>query len=192
MPDSELKGSKNLPVPIEEVKPEPVEVEFTELPKSPSNQYWPHVLTACGIAVGIYWMFFSGPSTDLARTTTAPAVAGWDELGACSSVASLDGMKQLSFLPNGGANFSDDSPQKDGDATKDRSINGYWRLNEGSKRYTVTLKGENESYLLVTSEHAPVCILIKGDIGAADLRESWFSSPVVDDDPGDYEMPDRR
>jgi hypothetical protein len=22
------------------------------------------------------------------------------------------------------------------------------------------------------------------------LRESWFSSPVVDDDPGDYEMPD--
>jgi hypothetical protein len=87
-----------------------------------------------------------------------------------------------SLLTNGGAVFSDEA----------NLINGYWRLNEGSKRYTVTFKEENTSYLLVTSEHAPVCMLIKGDIGAADLRESWFSSTAVDDDPGDYEMPDRR
>jgi hypothetical protein len=73
---------------------------------------------------------------------------------------------------------------KDGEATKDRSVSGYWRVNEGSKRYTVTLNGENTSYLLVTFERAPVCMLVKGDIGAADLRESWFASSTADD-PGD-------
>jgi hypothetical protein len=35
-------------------------------------------------------------------------------------------------------------------------------------------------------------MLIKGDIGAADLRESWFSSTAVEDDPRDYEMPEPR
>jgi hypothetical protein len=125
-------------------------------------------------------------------TATTPAVAGWDQLGSCISVASLDGMRQLSLYGNGGATLSDDTSQKDDTAAKARSIDGYWRFNEGSKRYTVTFKDENTSYLLVTSDRAPVCMLIKGDIGAADLRESWFSSTAVEGDPRDYEMPEPR
>jgi hypothetical protein len=33
------------------------------------------------------------------------------------------------------------------------------------------------------------CILVKGDPNAADLRSSWFSSPV-DDEPDDDREPD--
>jgi hypothetical protein len=197
---SEPEGSKNLPIPIKPEEPDlvdaefsqlPDETEFTQLPKPPSRQYWPHVLAACVIAAGIYWLFFSAPSSEVGTATT-PAVAGWDQLGSCISVASLDGMRQLSLYGNGGATLSDDTPQKDDTAAKARSVDGYWRFNEGSKRYTVTFKDENTSYLLVTSDRAPVCMLIKGDIGAADLRESWFFSTAVEDDPRDYEMPEPR
>jgi hypothetical protein len=167
--------------------------EFIEMKESFGKKkgwpLWVPIAIACTIVLGIYWMFFSSPASKVVATTT-PFVAGWEELGSCMSVASLDGMKQLSLHLSGAATLKDDSPEKDGEARKDRSLTGYWRLNEGSKRYTVTFKEESTSYLLVTSDHAPVCMLVKGDIAAADLRESWFSSTAVEDDPGDYEMPD--
>jgi hypothetical protein len=37
------------------------------------------------------------------------------------------------------------------------------------------------TYSVVAPEQTVACLLVKGDLGAADMRASWFS-PVIDDD----------
>ena len=69
------------------------------------------------------------------------------------------------------------------------SIDGSWNFDETAKLYTVTLNGEVSSFTIVEPESTGVCMLVTGDLGAADLRSSWFSS-LADDDPGDDREPD--
>jgi hypothetical protein len=53
-----------------------------------------------------------------------------------------------------------------------------------SKRYTVTLDGEVANYTLLTRGDPTTCLLVKGDLGNADLRQSWFSFPSTDEMAG--------
>jgi hypothetical protein len=72
-----------------------------------------------------------------------------------------------------------------------RQLNGMWKYDAVSKRYAVALKGETVMYRLLSIADSDLCMLIKGDLVAADLLGSWFSGPPrVEDDPREYE--DRR
>jgi hypothetical protein len=68
---------------------------------------------------------------------------------------------------------------------------GTWKYDAVSKGYAVVLEGETVMYRLLSIADSDLCMLIKGDLGVADLYGSWFSGPArVEDDPREYE--DRR
>ena len=70
---------------------------------------------------------------------------------------------------------------------------GTWSYDAGSKRYSVTLDGEKTIYTLVSRGEPTTCILFMGELGAADLRRSWFSFPSADGIPDyGYEFPEDR
>ncbi len=102
--------------------------------------------------------------------------AGWDDLLPCSYTASFDGTKNLGFSEDGSVTLYDPS-------AKGGSIDGNWTFDGTAKLYTVIVNGEAAAYSVVAPGSAN-CMLIKGNPSAADLRSSWFSSPV-DDGPGD-------
>ena len=52
---------------------------------------------------------------------------------------------------------------------------GRWSYNEASKQYAITIDGETKHYSLFSREGIETCILVDGDFGAANLRESWFA-----------------
>jgi hypothetical protein len=72
-----------------------------------------------------------------------------------------------------------------------RLVDGKWSYDLESKRYAITLDEETATYSLLSRGEPTICILFKGDLGAADLRASWFSFPS-NDDPRDSEMQDDR
>jgi hypothetical protein len=64
-------------------------------------------------------------------------------------------------------------------------MEGTWSFNASSKRYLVALNGETTTYVLVNPEGGGMCMLIAGDVEAANLPRSWFPSPNDDNDSGD-------
>jgi hypothetical protein len=74
-----------------------------------------------------------------------------------------------------------------------RSGNGNWSYDKSSKQYSIALEGQFTKYSLVEVDN--ICMLIKGDLSAADLRGSWFSSSAsaLEEDPRnfDYDAPPR-
>ena len=120
-------------------------------------------------------------------TGTAPApVPGWDGLIPCSYVASLDGAKELMLDENHLAKLYDGTNSK-GIAEREvgRSIDGEWSFNEALKRYAITLNGVTTVYSVVQPENSHTCLLIKGDLNSANLRESWFALDLEDIDDSD-------
>jgi len=167
----------------------PVESEFVELPQPPSRtRYWLPILIACILGVAVYVMYFR-PSNDAVKSTQLLENPGWDDLSACSDAISLDGRKGLGLLSDGRATVYDNTPIKDGETIEDHTTHGTWRFDEASKRYFITIKGQSDDYLVVSSEETRICMLIKGEISAADLGRSWFASPI-DDDSGNDREPD--
>jgi hypothetical protein len=137
---------------------------------------WPKFLLAFAGITAFVW-------TVAHRTAgTAPVpVPGWDGLFLCSDVASLDGAKELMLDENhlarlyGGANSKNIAEGEQG-----RSIDGEWSFNETLKRYAITLNGVTTVYSVVQPENSHMCLLIKGDLNSANLRESWFSLDLED------------
>ena len=199
MPQNESKDQPQNGTATSNKTEDVVDAEFTELgdnpiPSSqttweqsrPHRQYtWSSVLVGCvGIAL-IYFVFFH----QRAAIPNLPTVPGWDELARCSYMTSLDGTKELTLSDDHRAAFSDNSRARN---QKGEGVNilGSWSFDESSKLYSVTLNDETTIYILLSPERSNGCLLIKGDIQAADLRASWFSS-TSDDDPDDYEYRDR-
>jgi hypothetical protein len=80
-----------------------------------------------------------------------------------------------------------DDPKK----MEQRQLFGTWKYDAVSKRYAVVLEGETVMYRVLSVADSDLCMLIKGDLGAADLHDSWFSDLVrVENDPREHE--DRR
>jgi hypothetical protein len=156
----------------------PAEPDFVDSPKRPSRMRyrWP-MFWGCLVVGGVY--------LTLNRHNAAEQpveLLGWDDLLPCSYTASFDGTKNLDFSENGRVTLYDKS-------AKGGSIDGDWTFDETTKLYTVTINGENVIYSVVEPGAPGFCILVKGDPNAADLRSSWFSSPVLDE-PSDDREPD--
>jgi hypothetical protein len=139
----------------------------------------------------IYLIFFRGSSQrESAAIPDYPP--GWLRLAECSDTMSLDEKKSLHLSEDGKASLEDRSQAKDdGGGGNIRFVEGEWRYDAASHRYALTLDGETAIYGLVSGGEPTTCVLFNGDIGAADLRASWFSFPS-DEDMRDYNYgPDR-
>jgi hypothetical protein len=120
--------------------------------------------------------------TDVVEDPKPPValIAGWDELGACSNMASLDDARELRFFENQNAEIWDHSSLKEGESD---IAQGVWSYDAATKRYALTLKGETTTYTLLSRGDPVTCILYKGNLDSADLRASWFSFPTSEESP---------
>jgi hypothetical protein len=117
------------------------------------------------------------------KQTIPPVIPGWDDLLYCADVASLDGTRRVTFAENHSVYFHDENVEG--------RTNDTWSFDQELKRYTITLKGQATTYSLISPKGANTCMLIKGNVEAADLRGSWFASFPDNDDPGGPEPHDR-
>ena len=141
------------------------------------------ILCACAGAAFVCFIFSA--RTDKARAPIR-IVPGWDDLASCAYVTSLDGTKQLSISENNRATLYESVALLDKKGSVERiPIEGTWSFDEISKQYSVALNGVTTTYLLVNPERGGVCMLIAGELEAANLRRSWFTFQSDDDDPGD-------
>jgi hypothetical protein len=148
-------------------------------PPSPPPKVYPKesgswVGTILFICIGavVYWVF--GRNENVEQTTPQPP--GWYNLIDCSSTASIDGTKLL--------DLSDDHQAVMSDVSKDNkspAVHGTWAFDAATKLYTITLNDVATPYTQLSPQQGDTCILVKGDLGAADLRASWFATP---DDQG--------
>jgi hypothetical protein len=139
----------------------------------------------CTCAGAAFVCFIFSARTDKARAPIR-IVPGWEDLISCSYVTSLDGTKQLSISENNRATLYESVALLDKTGGDERiSIDGTWSFDETSKQYFVALNGETTTYLLVSPEKGGVCMLVAGELEAANLRRSWFSFQADDNDPGD-------
>jgi hypothetical protein len=90
----------------------------------------------------------------------------------CSPLVSIDGTKELHVFDDGMVVLWDETVKDERGRTL--PVEGRWDLDETTKLYAVTLNGAVTMYSLVMPRVGP-CMLVKGDLGAADLRASWFS-----------------
>lgn len=136
------------------------------------------ISTAFGVTVvGIMiYAVFVRTSSETGRAAQPPA-SGWEELGLCSNTLSFDQHKGLELAGDGVATMADYSADEDGHLLR----HGEWRYDAGAKKYSITLDGETNDYSLVSPDHIGTCMLIKGDIAAADLIASWFSTHDIEE-----------
>jgi hypothetical protein len=140
---------------------------------------WRKILLACGAAAIAYTA-----CVHQSNKIIPPIVPGWQELASCSYAVSLDGNKELLLSEDHSATLYDKSVMKEGSRYKDIGAPGTWSFDDNSKKYTVSFGGIADIYTVVSPEQVSFCMLIKGNLESANLRESWFSAET--DDPGDY------
>jgi hypothetical protein len=115
------------------------------------------------------------------------AVAGWEQLDACSPMQSLDGTKELTFLADHTVELLEREAKTQRALRPSQAVGG-WAYDESAKRYFVTLAQQQKSYTLVQPENSDQCILVYGELAAANMLESWFGS---EDTQGNMDPPDR-
>ena len=114
------------------------------------------------------------------RPATEPAPpAGWIDLAACNDAISLDGTRRLTLSENHAAELREAAPN--GDNKNNRT--GKWNYNEIAKEYAITFNDQTTNYSLLLKDVVATCILVKGNLTAANLLESWFAT--IDDGPSD-------
>ena len=98
---------------------------------------------------------------------------GFEALGSCTDTVSVEGNKKLSLSEDGRAAVSGSDEAE--------TIKGNWRFSGAA--YNVTFPGISATYKLVTVENV-MCMLVKGEMGNANLHESWVASlaPTYDND----------
>lgn len=100
--------------------------------------------------------------------------------------------RALTFTEQQGVELTEPASDETDPRTKGgRLLQGTWSYDAGSKRYSVTLDEETTTYTLLSRGEPTTCMLLKGELGAADMHASWFSFPSSDD-VADYDYrPDR-
>jgi hypothetical protein len=111
-----------------------------------------------------------------------PLPSGWIELSSCFVTRSFDGNKWLTLEDDQTAQLREALPSEQGKTKNERLSTGKWSYDETSKHYSVTLDGETTSYTFLSQDGVATCILVKGDLSNANLRESWFAT--ADDESG--------
>jgi hypothetical protein len=155
---------------------------------TPDKTPWAKVLYTLAAVALVYWIFFYKPDEAL-TTEIQSAVPGWDDLIPCSDMVSFDGTKTLTLYEDHRTSVYYKDPLKEPkEGERGVTVEGTWSFDEISKRYSVTLNGLTTDYLMLSPEDVSTCMLIKGDLEAADLRGSWFSKS--DEPESDEPEPD--
>jgi hypothetical protein len=147
------------------------------------TRLWPKVLLIGSIAAAVYLIFFREDTHKSAPNR--PTTPGWTDLILCSETISLDGKKTLSLGDDGTATLTEE-----GDDKKENAIKGKWSYDAKSQRYAVTTNGMTTTYTIASPQGS--CMLVKGEVQAADLHGSWFSSTSNEEVPDDREPPHHR
>lgn len=141
-----------------------------------------------GIAVMVYVGIAGNLSETKKATAKLPLAAGWEQLDACSPMQSLDGTRELTFLEDHTVKLLEREAKTQRALGPSKAV-GAWAFDEPAKRYFVTFAQQQKSYALVQPENSELCILIYGELAAANIGESWFSR--TQDVYDDSEPPDR-
>jgi hypothetical protein len=141
-----------------------------------------------GFAAAVYGVVAGNLPETIKATAKLPPAAGWEQLDACSPMQSLDGTRELTFLKNYTVKLLEREAKTQRVLGPNKAV-GVWAFDEPAKRYFVTLAQQQKSYSLVQPENSEVCILIYGELAAANIGESWFSR--TQDVYDDSEAPDR-
>lgn len=169
-----------------------IEVNFDEPVRTPrawpvnpgpipnKSSPWRRALLACGAAVFAYAIY-----VHRSQQVTPPTISGWNDLIFCSHAVSFDGSRELLLSEQHIATLYEKSVAKNEKSNEDTRVLGTWSFNDQSKKYILSLAGTTNAYTLLSPEQVSTCMLIKGNLDSADLRESWFSAE--EDDPGDYD-----
>jgi hypothetical protein len=140
---------------------------FKKLPPIKPSTVLPLILVIA-VVLAVYPLLLR----ENARRSSEPEVPGWDEIDECGSLTSFDGTKTLDFESSHKVTLTEKSSDE-ADKTEQKS-DGTWSFDVETKRYTVYFK-DAAQYQLVKPEDSSVCILAPGDVGAVNLRESWFA-----------------
>jgi hypothetical protein len=176
-----------------------VDAEFTDVdedsgllvesrpPRQNLKEWGSLLLLGCIIAGGAGGIYWAVSAWDKSRQELDPWPLGWEELLDCSYTASIDGTKELNLFDNHRAVLYDKSTKEGG---KYRTLDGKWAFDQAAKHYTVTLNGDSTVYSVVEPPGWGSCMLVKGDITAADLSATWFAIPSDSgsDDPPEAEI----
>jgi hypothetical protein len=127
----------------------------------------PFILMAA-VILGVYYIL----STENARRSARPVVAGWDDIEECGSLTSFDGTKTIDLDRAHKVVLTEKTPDSD-DKSERKSI-GTWSFDAEKEHYTISFADTSLDYKLVKPEESSVCIFAPGDVGAVNLRESWF------------------
>jgi ABC-type siderophore export system fused ATPase/permease subunit len=137
---------------------------------------WPRFLLAFAGIMTLFWT-----AAHKAAGTAPATVPGWDGVLPCSYAASIDGTKELMLNENHSVTLYDERNPKDGtEQDQNKIIDGEWSFDEALKRYAITLNGATTVYSVVQPENSHTCLLVKGGLNSANLRESWFSLNLED------------
>ena len=125
-------------------------------------------ILVAAVILGVYHIL----SSENARRLSRPVVEGWDEIDECGSLTSFDGTKTIDFERTQKIVLTEKS--SNGDDSSGRKVTGTWSFDEDKERYTVSFEGISLDYQLIKPEDSSVCIFTPGDVGAVNLRASWF------------------
>jgi len=114
-----------------------------------------------------------------------PAVPGWEELASCTNLVSFNGKVYLTLFEDHAVTLNKEKSSSD-------QMVGKWSFDETSQQYALTLQSHTDAYKLVSPEGTSTCMLIKGDLDAADLKSSWYSLISDDAEPVISDRPDER
>jgi hypothetical protein len=159
-------------------------------------------LTLAGALLAMILAHRQAPNQSPAPALTLRWSAAGD-LQDCSPFASLDGRRLLAFNARGhraaegaGGRSSDHQTDLDieleaiaaspsGQHLPEGLRAGPFQVDDATGRVAIALLGETQSYTLL--EPMPLgadgCVLVFGDLAAADLTRSWFGAPAVEPTP---------
>jgi hypothetical protein len=125
------------------------------------------IFAVLAVTVFYIWLSAKAPTPPQAPLSVS---AGWDDLLPCSETKSLDGTAELILEEDGSAKLSFEGEPR-------TSQKGTWSFDNSSKRYSINLGSSAISYVVQSFDDGRYCLLIRGDLDSASLKETWFSFP---------------
>ena len=164
------------------LEPTEPEAEFVELPVPPRSKLLQYVVPMLVFPVLSLIYLALKPHPVTTKEAPEQSIPGWEELAYCGTMDTLDGSNKIRFYEN---QHTELLGLKEG--KEERIAEGRWSYDLALKEYAITLDAKTTTYALLSRGDPINCILYKGDLGAADLRASWFSSNDYDSEGYQYD-----
>jgi hypothetical protein len=148
------------------------------MPKFKKNRI-PNFVKIC-LVIALAGLILDFRPNDTSETQASESddvvASGWNRLGQCARNTSFDGTKLLRLYEDHKAVIFDrDRWANDSGASNGERIKGSWTFDEQSNLYRIMFGDMSNSYRLLTQDDVKTCMLVKGELAAANLKESWFS-----------------